>query len=293
LKPNFFIVGAPKCGTTSLHTYLKSHSKVLMSDPKEPHYFSTDIDNGGIRNYKKYLTCFSYKKGNPTAVGESSTLYLYSKIAIKKILNYYPEAKFIIMLRNPSKIAPSFHQVSLKVFGETEVDFSTAWSLQEKRKLGMGLPGSCIDKQLFLYGEIAKIGLQVERLMSIVPHDKIHFILFDDFKSSTKKEYLKILKFLNLKSETLPNFKNYNATQKIKNPILTKITNQVVSLKKNIGITRGFGLAKKIHKINIKNSPLPKLSLDTILKMDEYFKEDINLLSRLLNRDLSHWRISK
>ena len=55
----------------------------------------------------------------------------------------------------------------------------------------------------------------------------------------------------------------------------------------------GLVRLKKIHKINVVNSPLVKLSLDTILKMDEYFKEDINLLSRLLNRDLSHWRISK
>ena len=59
LKPNFFIIGAPKCGTTSLHNYLKSHSQITMSNPKEPHYFSKDIKNGGIRNIEKYADCFS------------------------------------------------------------------------------------------------------------------------------------------------------------------------------------------------------------------------------------------
>ena len=61
LKPNFFIVGAPKCGTTSLSVYLSQHPEILISDPKEPHHFSTDIENGGIRDLSKYLTCFTNK----------------------------------------------------------------------------------------------------------------------------------------------------------------------------------------------------------------------------------------
>ena len=73
-KPNFFIIGAPKCGTTSLHNYLKSHSQITMSIPKEPHYFSTDIKNGGIRNKEKYADCFSHGKRNAKAIGESSKL---------------------------------------------------------------------------------------------------------------------------------------------------------------------------------------------------------------------------
>ena len=68
LKPNFFIIGAPKCGTTSLHNYLKSHSQITMSNPKEPHYFSKDIKNGGIRNMRN-TDCFSHGKRNAIAIG--------------------------------------------------------------------------------------------------------------------------------------------------------------------------------------------------------------------------------
>ena len=112
-KPTFFIIGAPKCGTTSLHTYLNSHSQITMSHPKEPHYFSTDIENGGIRNKEKYEDCFSHSDGNAVAVGESSTLYLYSKVAVQNICKYNKDAKFITMIRNPIEIARSFHQVAL------------------------------------------------------------------------------------------------------------------------------------------------------------------------------------
>ena len=62
LKPNFFIIGAPKCGTTSLHNYLKSHSQITMSNPKEPHYFSKDIKNGGIRNKRNTQIVFLMAK---------------------------------------------------------------------------------------------------------------------------------------------------------------------------------------------------------------------------------------
>ena len=112
LKPNFFIIGAPKCGTTSLHNYLKSHSQITMSNPKEPHYFSEDINNGGIRNKEKYADCFSHGKRNAIAIGESSTLYLYSRVAVQNIYNYNKDVKFITMIRNPIEIARSFHQVA-------------------------------------------------------------------------------------------------------------------------------------------------------------------------------------
>ena len=57
-KPNFFIISTHKCGITSLHNYLSSHSQTTMSNPKEPYYFSKDIENGGIQNIEKYLSCF-------------------------------------------------------------------------------------------------------------------------------------------------------------------------------------------------------------------------------------------
>ena len=185
LKPNFFIIGAPKCGTTSLHKYLSSHSQVTMSYPKEPHYFSTDIENGGIRNKDEYLDCFAHCNKKTLAIGDSSTLYLYSKVAVQNIYKYDKESKFIVMVRNPIEIARSFHQVALKTFGEIETNFQKAWLLEEDRKVGKKIPKGCIDQQLILYGNIAKIGQQIKRLLSHISSENIHFILYDDFKNST------------------------------------------------------------------------------------------------------------
>ena len=293
LKPSFFIIGAPKCGTTSLHHYLSSHSQITMSVPKEPHYFSTDIKNGGIRNKEEYLGCFSHGDNKTVAIGESSTLYLYSKVAVQNIYNYDKKSKFIVMVRNPIEIAQSFHQVALKVFGETETNFQKAWLLEKKRKAGKKIPRGCIDRQLILYGNIAKIGQQIERFTSYISPENIHFIIYDDFKNFTKHEYIKVLKFLEVSNEVPINFPLYNKSRRIKSRTITKLTNYASFLKKKHNIKTRFNVANKIHKINVTDKPLNELPKNFLLKMDKFFEYDVNLISQFVKKDLSKWRVSK
>ena len=71
-KPNFFIIGAPKCGTTALSEYLRSHPSVLISEPKEPHYFSTDIDTRyAIRDLEGYRACYAGASAAHQLIGEA------------------------------------------------------------------------------------------------------------------------------------------------------------------------------------------------------------------------------
>ena len=288
LKPNFFIIGAPKCGTTSLSVYLSKHPEVVMSHPKEPHYFSTDIDNGGMTDQSKYLACFAQDK-IPISIGEASTLYLYSKDAIQNILEFNPNAKFIVMLRKPIDIVLSFHQVALNYFGETETNLETAWDLQIVRKNGKKIPKGCPDSQLLMYGEIAKLGAQVKRLTDHVKSDQIKFIYFDEFVTKTDKVYCSVLEFLKVNKNHTPNFENHNPTRPIKFNKLTKIINQAVGLKKTVGIKKQFGVAKKIHTINVKGGSPTKMSQSLKTKINVYFEKDIQLLSDLMNKNISDW----
>ena len=112
--PNFFIIGAPKCGTTALSEYLRTHPDVFFSEPKEPNYFNSDVVSKKLYYYtslEDYLEkCFSGAEGYK-AVGEGSVRYLSSAVAVDNILKLYPNAKFIIMLRNPVDLGYSlFHQ---------------------------------------------------------------------------------------------------------------------------------------------------------------------------------------
>jgi hypothetical protein len=107
-KPNFFIIGAAKCGTTSLSVWLGGHPQIFMSSMKEPHFFNND-DRQAIRTLDDYEALFWSATEEHIAIGEASVWYLSSADAVPAILQYQPEAKFIVMLRNPVEMAPALH----------------------------------------------------------------------------------------------------------------------------------------------------------------------------------------
>ena len=288
-QPNFFIIGAPKCGTTSMSVYLSSHPDIIISDPKEPHYFSDDINNGGIRDMKVYLDCFSSDDKKVNAIGEASTLYLYSKVAVPNILKFNKDVRFIVMLRNPKEVAYSYHQLALKMFGETETDFQIAWDLLNDRELGKHVPASCPDNKLICYGNISKFGEQIQQLLSIVDHKKVYFVFFEDLYKNPQKEFQSVLKFLNLESNHHTNFAIHNPTHRIKNPLVTKMVNRALGIKKTMGIKKQFGIANKIHSSNIKKKKPQVLNNQLLMKMNEFYHDDIKLLSTLLDKDFTHW----
>src|SRR5882672_4936026 len=108
--PEFFIVGAPKCGTTSLYAYLSRHPAVFMPRVKEPFFFCSDIQTTSmVRSLDDYCALFALAPLGSMR-GEASTLYLFSEVAIPRIMALRPDAKILVMLRNPSDAAYSFHQ---------------------------------------------------------------------------------------------------------------------------------------------------------------------------------------
>ena len=130
-----FIIGAPKCGTTS-YRYLTLHPNIIMSIPKEPHYFS-DINNGRISELEMYLNCFNHvdEKGRIKAIVKPlRCIFIQNKI--KNILRFNKNAKFIVMLRNPIDIVYTYHQVAMKVLVKHSQTVN-AWNLQKKKNAGI------------------------------------------------------------------------------------------------------------------------------------------------------------
>ena len=96
-RPNLFIVGAPKSGTTSLSESLKQHPDIFICTPKEPNFFNTDLIRNERINSAEYNNLF-LEGASKKYRGESTPLYLMSKVAAKKIKKYSPGAKITIML---------------------------------------------------------------------------------------------------------------------------------------------------------------------------------------------------
>jgi len=196
-KPNFFIVGAPKCGTTALSEYLRDNPNIYISEPKEPHYFTFDFEQYRVtKTWEEYAHLFAESSSEHTAIGEGSVFYLFSTVALNKIKEYDPKAKIIVMLRNPVDMIYSFHSQLVFTADESENSFEKAWRLQKTRQQGKQIPSQCREAAFLQYAEMGKLGEQIERLKAVFPPEQVEIILFEDFVKSTKNIYDQVLEFL-------------------------------------------------------------------------------------------------
>jgi len=296
-KPNFFIVGAPKCGTTALSVYLQTHPNIFITSPKEPHFFAEEFHIPKITTWSEYLSLFETVKPQHKIIGEASVHYLCSELALSKIYQYNPNAKIIVMLRNPVDLVYSYHsQLLYNIGDENESDFEKAWHLQSSRQQGKNMPPLCCSPATLQYKNIGALGTQMEKLFSVFPKEQIKVILFDDFKISTSSAYQEIITFLGVPNDHKTDFPQINKNKKHRNQLLGKLTQKTPKLltatgkifKQSLGI-KSLGIIKKIRQTNqeeFERSPLdPKFRSYLV---DE-FKDEIVKLSDILNTDLSHW----
>jgi hypothetical protein len=185
---------------------------------------------------------------------------------------------------------------------EDESDFSKAWKLEGSRKRGENIPGHCLDVRLLQYSDVAKFGIQIKRLFEVVGRDRAHVIVFDDFKTDPLKTYRKVLEFLEIDYDGQTKFERRHGSQMYRYRWLQKIfflpaksggkmskTVQQRTRKYNEKGRKLPSLIKRIidfNKIPMQPAPLPN---ETIVEIRETLREDIALLSDLLNRDLNYW----
>ena len=215
-KPNLFIVGAQKCGTTSLHYYLDQHPDIFMTNLKEPHYFCSDlhqIDDAyskdsfikqkfserffPIRKKSDYLELFKFDSSLKYE-GETSPAYLFSEVSAKKIYEYNPDSKIIIGLREPTDLMYSMYNYYYKNYRENAETFDEALKLEDKRKKGEKIPEKVTFPPELFYKEFATYSKQVSRFISVFPKDQIKIYFFEDFKEDNDAVYKSILDFLDV-----------------------------------------------------------------------------------------------
>jgi hypothetical protein len=289
IKPNFFFIGAPKCGTTSIAHHLAQHPNIFISNPKEPHFFEKEIPRG-VKTLKKYESLFSKAERNHTIVGEASTGYLYSETAVPQILSYCPNAKFLVSLRNPYEMAISLHGQALRGPYENQNDFNIAWKLQNARRSGSNIPKKCRSRLLLLYEERCSLGDQIERLYSLVQPENICLVFFDDLKSNPANLYIRIFKFLNVSQVTIQNFPTLNQRRSIRWPFLTNTIKSLGRAKQMIGIYQSLGIAKKVSQIaSTSNIDKPRISEEIWKDMDYKFIPQIKKIEYFSGRNLKHW----
>jgi len=301
--PTIFIVGAPRCGTTSLQGYLAAHPRVFMCDPKEPHHFGPDLLVRWNPHAKReaYLQLFNRARDDQQA-GEASPLYLYSKTAPHEIKAFSPSAKIIILLRDPVQMVQSLHEHSLFLLNEDLVDLEQALAAESDRRLGRRIPSYCNAPLVLQYTTLARYSEHVERYQEVFGRERVRCILFEDLKNDPERVYRETLAFLGLEPAGSPNFKAHNPGRRWRSQRLARLTLAPYFLGLHLCFRLPPGRARTaaltllgllFHlplKANSDQAPrLSALPFELRSALRERFRDDIERLAGILGRDLSSW----
>jgi hypothetical protein len=296
-----FIVGAPRCGTTFLAKALARHPEVCFSKPKEPHFFvdppAAANDRELVREYLRRF--FGHLAPTHRVIAEGSPSYLYGPEVAARILTLDPDARFVIAVRNPIEMAPSYHARLLFMTDESETDFATAWSLQEARARGERIPRRCRDPRFLQYRAACSLGAQVEAFFAVAGRQRCHVVVFDDLASNPRKVYCDLLEFIGLRDDGRTEFERKNEHREFDRLWLQRLMMNppppfgflVMSLQRR-GIARRWvsQLRRAIKNRNTRRATRPPLDPALRETLRAAFADDIERLGAVIGRDLSHWR---
>lgn len=290
-KIDFFIVGAQKSATTSIYEYLNSMESVAMPLIKEMQVFTNDKL---YKNFPKNIGSFYAKDYEDKIVGMADVEILYAhKITAKKIYKHNNQAKIIIMLRNPIDRAYSSYWFSRKNQRETINTFEDAIAIEDERKKSLNQN----DRLALTYLDVSMYFQQVQTFIEQFGKDNVLILTMEEFFKDKENEFTKVLKFLKLENESFNNdilSKKFNEGGDVKSKFLQSMFNRKNSIRSFyntiIPLTLRMKIRNKvINPILLKNSKALKYQeIDKKLyeKLKLYFKDDIEALSKLIDKDL-------
>jgi len=310
-----FIVGAPRCGTTTLASLLQQHPDVCFSAVKEPHFFSRDevaalpADRLQTAVEQEYWERFyGHCEGQPKLYAEGSVTYLYVPERMKPILQLWPKAKFVIALRDPLSMLPSLHARLLVTGDETIRDFPKAWAKIGERAQGRSLPKRAVDPRWLRYDWAGQLGKNVEEFLARVGRERCHIILFDDLTANPQGTYDELCGFLGIEPFEGTDFEPQRINKTIRIGWLQRLLKrppkairtalageQFHKREKTVGSTESPALAAifRVRKrlLEWNKVPVKRRALDPGVRQQiiDHHRDDVILLSRVIGRDLSHW----
>lgn len=292
-RPDTFIVGAPKCGTSALAVYLREHPQIFISELKELHFFGSDVRYPKRPTLEQYLAHFAAAQ-HELRVGEASTSYLFSKCAAKEIKAFNPAARIIIMLRNPVDMMYSLHSEMLYWLNEDIEDFEAALVAEEKRKQGLLWPERVHIIDYLYYRNAVSFTEQVRRYLDTFGRDRVHVIIQEDFHRNRVEVYEQTLRFLDVRPDFRPQFKDVNGNKRVRNKRFQKFLLEPPQplrwLRDEVLPTRMdqivFG---RLRGLNTSFEPRPPMNSELRRRLQAEFALEVEQLSELLGRDLTHW----
>lgn len=288
-QPNLFILGAPKCGTTSLARWLELHPDVYVPSVKEPHHYNIDEKQVYYPDRDDYLRLFEGAESARYRL-DASVWYLHSQVAVSGILSDCPDARFLVCLRNPVDMAFSLHSQYLNKSGREPISsFEEAWGLSDQRLEGHFVSRLASDPAYLAYKYSCRIGSQSKRLLEQAPEGSVHFVVLDDLVQDSESTLLSILEFLNLSREVPLKVPHENAAESRRFPAFHRGLRYFARAKNSLGIgplpRRMRGVLDRINTVQTK----PQMNFETRRRVTEYFFEEIKSIWEVTGAHYEHW----
>jgi hypothetical protein len=267
-SPNFFILGAAKSGTTSMYHYLRQHPEVFMSDVKEPSFFCETFQV--IKDYDSYFRLFD-KAAQQKVIGEASHVYLTDPKSAGWLKQCFPEARFLVCLRNPAERAFSLYSDMRNHRWESEKTFQKALAMEDLRKESEHFKWN--NPQYFhnfLYFHSGLYGEQLQRYLSLFDKSQFLIIRLEDLTKDFEITLSAVFRFLEVDPSFIPKQKVYNKTFNVRSLWLQNL------------LVRMFP-DTPIRQSLMKHTYYKKPSLDPSLKKElmQRYQEDQKLLHSL------------
>ena len=293
-RPDVFIVGAFKAGTTALYEYLRAHPQVFMSVPKEPMYFGTDLTPRYRRmSEAEYLRLFAAARPDQHA-GEASPWYLYSTTSAGEIRAFNPDARPIVMLRNPVDVMYSQH--SQLVFNQREdlADFAAALAAEDDRRAGRQVPKDAIRPEALFYRHSVRFAEQLRRYFEVFGRDGVHVIVFDDLVADPRTVYNSTLEFIGVDPDVQVDLSAYNPNRTVRSGRMARLVFAPPRpLRGAFGALRRIPLAHRLRDAlvtaNSRQTKRPPMEPELRRRLTVEFRPQVAELGELIGRDLSAW----
>ncbi len=306
--PEFFIVGSPKTGTTSLYQTLRSHPQIFMPALKEPRFLATDMrpragfahdqrELGYPDTLEDYLALFDGAAPDQRA-GEASTFYLWSRTAAEQIHELQPDARIIAIIREPASFLRSLHNMYLQWRVESERDLREALALEAARREGRRIPRHSHRPQLLQYAEHVRYVEQLRRYHERFGRERVLVVIYDDFLADGEATVREVLRFLDVDDALVPELANVNVTRqtvrswgakdllgsatKGRAPLARSARTAVKALTTQRLRRRAAGAFQR----QVVVAPAPAAEEGLTLELKRRFKGEVVALSAYIERDL-------
>ena len=310
-----FIVGAPRCGTTTLSHFLKDHPAVRFPIVKEPHFFAQndlrDLTDKELREVveNKYLARFFQTGSGRRIAADASVTYLYTPEQLEPIMRLWPDSRFVIALRDPLTMLPSLHQRLLFLGIETIGTFERAWTAARASIDSRSTSRPLVDPRWLRYDEAARFATYLERLFAVVGRDRCLVVILDDLASNPEEQYRRLMSFAGLAPVPDTEFVVRRPSRVVRVPWLqTFLKRPVIRMRKSLADEASSDLGADARSLRVERMPGFVLSLRKRLlrwnrrtgpnrplppamqrEIQRHFEGEIARLSGLLGRDFSHW----